>query len=183
MVNYLISTGSIEDNEECCDYYKYGIEITISSLLNVMLIVSMGLITNHLLDSILFLPMLILTRHFTGGYHARTYFGCNFTCCMTFALILIVQHISLHIDYMNTISVVLGIASIFVVLIKCPVENPNKPIPPQRLNIYKAIAGLLSVVLLIIGVCLINNEYVERYGYLVLFTLFFIATFVIIESK
>jgi len=35
ILSYLISSNAIDDNEETKDYYRYGIEITISSLINI----------------------------------------------------------------------------------------------------------------------------------------------------
>ena len=37
ILSYLISSNAIDDNEETKDYYRYGIEITISSLINILL--------------------------------------------------------------------------------------------------------------------------------------------------
>ena len=37
LVNFLLKMNSINSNQETLAYYKYGIEITISSLLNIII--------------------------------------------------------------------------------------------------------------------------------------------------
>lgn len=68
----LLNQKSISEKD--IDIYQYGIEITISSLLNIALIVIVSLITNSLFSGLIFLSTFILLRQFTGGYHAESYF-------------------------------------------------------------------------------------------------------------
>ncbi|MCM1228262.1 MAG: accessory gene regulator B family protein [Clostridium sp.] len=77
VLEYLISSNVIENDDESKDYYQYGIEITISSLLNIVLIVAIGIVSGNILESILFLSCFVPLRQFTGGFHAKTYFLCN----------------------------------------------------------------------------------------------------------
>lgn len=77
ILSYLISSNAIDDNEETKDYYRYGIEITISSLINILLIIIIGIVSGNALESIVFLACFIPLRQFTGGFHAKTYFLCN----------------------------------------------------------------------------------------------------------
>lgn len=51
------------------DVYKYGIEITISSVLNIVLIIILSLLLGNFVSGICFLFCFILLRQFTGGYH------------------------------------------------------------------------------------------------------------------
>ena len=82
ILSYLISSNAIDDNEETKDYYRYGIEITISSLINILLIIIIGIVSGNALESIVFLACFIPLRQFTGGFHAKTYFLCNFINCI-----------------------------------------------------------------------------------------------------
>lgn len=71
ILSYLISSNAIDDNEETKDYYRYGIEITISSLINILLIIIIGIVSGNALESIVFLACFIPLRQFTGGFHAN----------------------------------------------------------------------------------------------------------------
>ena len=77
MLQYLLKSRVINDSDEEKEYYRYGIEITISSLLNIILIIGIGIIFRNVFESIIFLSFFMLIRQFTGGYHADTYFKCN----------------------------------------------------------------------------------------------------------
>ena len=53
-------------------------------MLNIVLVLLMGALTGHLLESVIYLAVFIAVRVITGGYHADTYFRCNLLMCSTF---------------------------------------------------------------------------------------------------
>lgn len=68
ILNYLIKQEVINNTSEDREFYQYGIEITISSLLNIILVVTLGTIFNAFFESLVFLLCFIIIRQFTGGY-------------------------------------------------------------------------------------------------------------------
>ena len=58
MLQYLLKSRVINDSDEEKEYYRYGIEITISSLLNIILIIGIGIIFRNVFESIIFLSFL-----------------------------------------------------------------------------------------------------------------------------
>ncbi len=48
---YLVDCKEISADDAEFDCYKYGIEVALSSLLNVILVLTIGLITNHFIES------------------------------------------------------------------------------------------------------------------------------------
>ncbi len=83
IVTFLTEQEVISSESDVQDFYRYGIEISISSFLNIFLVLLLGIIINHIAESIIFLLLFILIRSFTGGYHADTYFRCNLLMCIT----------------------------------------------------------------------------------------------------
>lgn len=67
ILSFLVKNTSLPEEET--DVYKYGIEITISSLFNIILIIMLSLIFGSIVSGICFLSCFILLRQFTGGYH------------------------------------------------------------------------------------------------------------------
>ena len=55
ILNYLIKQEVINNTSEDREFYQYGIEITISSLLNIILVVTLGTIFNAFFESLVFL--------------------------------------------------------------------------------------------------------------------------------
>lgn len=124
ILSYLISSNAINDNEETKDYYRYGIEITISSLINILLIIIIGIVSGNALESIVFLACFIPLRQFTGGFHAKTYFLCNLSFAVSFIILLIVykftnQYVTSYIVFL------IIIFSCIIFFSECPVENKN----------------------------------------------------------
>ena len=62
ILNFLTEQEAIGKADEVQDFYRYGIEITISSMLNVVLVLLMGALTGHLLESVIYLAVFIV-RH------------------------------------------------------------------------------------------------------------------------
>lgn len=75
---------NMEVDEEIAEIYKYGIEISVSSLINLFLIIFGGLLLGDLPAGFVFMTLFIFLRSYTGGYHAETYFRCNIAFVCTF---------------------------------------------------------------------------------------------------
>ena len=57
ILNFLTEQEAIGKADEVQDFYRYGIEITISSMLNIVLVLLMGALTGHLLESVIYLAV------------------------------------------------------------------------------------------------------------------------------
>ena len=53
ILQYLVRCDVIDKSEEALEYYKYGIEITLSSALNIILIILIGLISKCFKESLM----------------------------------------------------------------------------------------------------------------------------------
>ncbi len=176
ILNYLINSKVISDTEDNREFYRYGIEITISSLLNVILILGIGIVTNSMIESIIFLVCFILLRQFTGGFHADTYFKCNLSFCIVFSIVLVLYYTTAQ--YLSTyISILITFVCVSIILAKCPIEHINKPIPNNRKIIHKILAALLGTVYGAIGTAL--TAFANKYGALVIYTLSLVTALVL----
>ena len=59
VLDFITEQNVISNKEEVQDFYRYGIEISISSLLNIILVVAVGFIIHHVLESLIFLSIFI----------------------------------------------------------------------------------------------------------------------------
>lgn len=82
ITNFFLQQKSISEDEK--EIYQYGVEITISSILNILLILLLSILVRSVLSGIVFLVCFIYVRRYTGGYHAETYFRCNSALCITY---------------------------------------------------------------------------------------------------
>lgn len=137
---------------------RYGIEITLSSFFNILIILLLSIILHSFFEGITFLIVFIVTRQFTGGFHANTYLSCNAVFSLCFLAVLFLYKC---VDNCPTIIIVaLLILDFLIAIFMCPVENPNKPITSKKQYIRcKSFSIFLFLVGNTIGMLLIGNGY------------------------
>ena len=177
LTNYLIKSQSIE--EEKRSFYQYGLEITLSTMLNIVLILIISVFFGNIIDGLVFLFVFITLRHLTGGYHANSYFFCNFWFSVCYI------SLELLFSYTNTklpilICVLITFLCLLIIALKCPIENPNKRIPPENRSKLKLMAIILAAVYEIIALLL--QVFKNRYGVFILYTVLLVAILVIVAT-
>lgn len=176
IVNYMLKHEAISDTQENKEYYQYGVEITVSSIFNIILILCLGLIFKSFTESILFLLLFIPIRQYTGGYHANTYFKCNLTFAIVFSLLTILYRFTYRV-LTSYISILIVYICILTIILNCPVENPNKPIPKEKRKFHKTMAVTLGTIYGITGIVLV--VFTNKYGALILYTLLLVTALVL----
>lgn len=97
MTNKLIHEGVI--NEQYYDLYKYGIEITISSIIGFLLILVIGVICQNIICSLIYYVIFVCLRMLTGGFHATSYLKCNSLFCLITIFVLSFSIISTVVKF------------------------------------------------------------------------------------
>lgn len=170
ILKFITYQNVISSDDEVQDFYKYGIEITISSLLNIILVLTIGLLIGHVLESIIYLSLFILIRSFTGGYHADTYFRCNLLMCVTFILTVFANIIT---SDKITLSIAIGLVCLteITVVLLGPIENKNKPIDGSKKPKLKIMGLIVTLTVNYIGIIFVKS-YI---GTMIIFTCLLIA--------
>lgn len=138
---YLLKNKTI--TEDLRDVYVYGFEILLSFVFSVLTILLLGLLTNNILVSLIYLIVFIFTRRFVGGYHANTHFKCQLCSFIIFSTVLLLtSYIDVDIYWICTLMVI----GTFSILILAPIENPHKPITEQQHKKCK-VTGLIIFLL------------------------------------
>ena len=177
LTNYLLKHNTID--EEHKSFYQYGLEITLSTALNIILILVISAMLGTIIEGAVFLCIFISLRHLTGGYHANTYFACNFWLSVCYIILESLFH---YID--NPIKVyhsaLLIALSLFIIVLWCPIENPNKRIPTENRTKLKILAIILATVYETIALLL--QVFNNRYGVFILYTVLLVAILVIVAT-
>ena len=169
ILNFLTEQEAIGKADEVQDFYRYGIEITISSMLNIVLVLLMGALTGHLLESVIYLAVFIAVRVITGGYHADTYFRCNLLMCSTFiATAFLNDKVCGYINIWVIVAFV--VFEEIIAFVFCPVENKKKPK-------FKAMGMIVFLLLDLFGGAIINKY--QMVGSMILLTNLLIAVLII----
>lgn len=174
IVNFITEQDVISDESDVQDFYRYGIEISISSLLNIVLVVIAGILIHHIIESIVFLSLFILIRSFTRGYHADTYFRCNLLMCTTFILTALANSIFSN-KFSLLIIIVLICVTELIVSVLGPIENKNKPIDDSK-KIKLKITGTAMTSIINCAGLILRESYL---GTMIIFTTFLIVLLMI----
>lgn len=183
LLTYMVNAEVIPNEQKYLDFYRYGLEITISTILNFVLVLLIGIVTQHLIESVVFLFTFILLRVFSGGYHANTYFRCNLLMCCSFLVsVLIYDFILKYAFTLNKISflfITISLLLFFPVIIAfCPVEHINKPINSEsKRKRMKIITIIIGVVFSTIGSILIYRNI--NIGVMILLTQILVSVLII----
>lgn len=167
------------NNKDEMEFIEYGIEITISSILNIVLVLIIGLLLQGFYESLIFLICFIPLRMYIGGYHAETYFNCNFIFSLAFACMLLLYFFTGQ--YMSIIpAIIINIFSILIVAVFGPVENKHKPITDEKKRQLKIVGILLTSIISAASILLIYNNVLQ--GALILYTLSLVIVFIIVAK-
>lgn len=176
---YLQRKGVISTEKNEMELYKYGVEISLSSIISFLEILFIGIATSHFIESILFLVVFIFIRSFTGGFHANTYLKCNLVMLISFiAIVIIYELLRGHINWIYYL-MVCGF-SVLVVSAFSPIENIYKPINVDDKFKFKIIGILLTGIFSMIGVLLTNHNI--YFGNFIILTVCLVAIFIIVSK-
>lgn len=176
ITEFLADSKEISKDIDEFSCYKYGIEIALSTMLNIVLILSIGAVTGRFIEGVIFLAVFIPIRQFSGGYHADTYFRCNMFFCISFVMVLLLFEI---LKVYNSVYLLLAIDlfSLSIIAFFSPIENRNKPIPAEKRMGLKLKAILISALISLVS--LIMHCYSVVYGSLLSCTLLMISVLII----
>ena len=179
IAEYLVKCGEISNNDYEVEYYRYGIEVALSSLLNLAIIIIIGIISMHIIESLIFLIVFIFVRQFTGGYHADTYFKCNLYLCLSFVLLLISYDFFSNNNNVYLVTAI-NIVSLLIISIFSPVENKNKPIAKANRKGLKIKSIVFSIIISIISIILHCKSI--KYGSILPLILLLISMLIIVAK-
>lgn len=176
IADYLCNNETIKEDEK--DIYIYGYEIMLSNVVNFLIILSLSLFLNQLIDGFLFYITFIITRQYCGGYHANTYLKCNlifgFLCLQTLFFSNILY------PYISFISLMI----LFFIYIGCifeyaPIDNEYKRLSEKDKKKYRKISIWISVLWLVVDILLFFTA--KEYAITLTITLVIIAMLMVIE--
>ena len=167
-------------SSEMRDIYQYGIEITLSSMLNIVLVLLCSLIMGSVWAGLIYLLVFIFLRSFTGGFHASTYFKCNLTMVITFIVTYCSYRIIIFCDPPIFIYEMVILLNLIPIITCSPVPNKHKPLSNQQkdrsLNLSLIFASVLSLIGLI---CIVLNISI---GAMIIMTITMVTVLIIIET-
>lgn len=177
---YAYMSRHIKVDAELADVYKYGIEITISSALNIFLVMTISVILKSPLSGIAHLCCLFFLRSFCGGHHADSYLKCNSLMVLFFILSYIAGKLLLcfNVTDIHLMSALLMLAFLPIYAF-APVKNKHKPLTERKAKKCRILSIIVYIVLSLLGLYLFFFGFL--YGSIIIITLIEISGSVLFE--
>ena len=132
------------------DVYIYGFELLVSSVIETISLLLIGLLTGKIIDTIIFIISFSSIRVFSGGYHANSYLKCFIVTVAYYLLVLFSAYIMLA--FPNRTIILIAIITLFLSLILFILMSPVKSKGKSILNYKKQ--KILSIISLCINAIL-----------------------------
>lgn len=171
----LVSKALIKNEDK--EVYQYGIEVLISTAINIILLLVIGIITKTVLLSICHFLILATIRTLTGGYHASTYLKCEIVGCVTYITIVLCLEKVTQIFCVSNWLIVCSLMGI-ITLINFVVTNKRAVIDKELKRLKKKV--ILREMIWIVIVVLIGDKKVKG-G--ILLSFFSVFLFMVIGIK
>lgn len=162
--------------EEHREIYEYGFELSISSVIGIIIVLAIGLISGKFWESIVFYIVFCFTRLFTGGFHAPNHLLCKITFAGALLGVLVIDWLLHGIE--DYYWFVLHFYSLVIVCQFAPIENPNKELTKRQKVRCKVISIITMAVWL--AVMFLFRSLGSELDHIVALTLFCVANLMLL---
>lgn len=130
----LSSQGIIQ--KEDVDKCKYGLEVMLSSLLEILSILLLSVFVGNFLETLLLFAAFIPLRVYAGGYHANTKLKCYLISVAVYTVFTVTTYILPEELYL-LISVLCTVFSLTMVFNTAPIVHHNKSVNDIERKYYR----------------------------------------------
>lgn len=154
ITDYLYNQGAIKDEDK--EIYVYGFDCFILSLFQTIILLVIGVITNSIIDSVVFVIVFALIRRYSGGYHAETKIACTiWTSAMLVGAISFVNVV--NIGEMKFLIFLMMVFNAIIIILYAPIRNENKPLNPILVGENRRKAIICTAIISVLALLLSNN--------------------------
>ncbi len=148
VTDFLLQQEIIKNEERYI--YIYGIELIISSIINLFICLIISLWFKDFFNGLIFFISFSSLRRFTGGFHSKSFLRCNIIFAIIVVMTLLLNmYLSDIFDYV-IVTVILITFSLLIIILFSPVYNDNKRLTKQerKLFLIKSILVYLTHILI-----------------------------------
>ena len=177
IANFFISQKVVPEEQR--EVYEYGFELSISSVIGILIVLAIGLVSGRFWESVVFYIVFCFTRLFTGEYHASTYLRCKLTFAGLLLAVLLADWLLKEIE--SYYWFILHFYSLVVVCGLAPIENPNKELTERQKVKCKVISIVAMAVWL--AVMFLFGYLNSELDHIVALTLFCVANLMLLGKN
>lgn len=179
-ITFLLAKNHIIEEEDR-EIYIYGFELIIMMLVSMGTVVLIGVISQQITWTFIFIIVFVTIRSYSGGYHADAYWKCYLVSTSTYLCILLSTMI-VSIDTKRILIFPMLILSYGILFSKGPVNSkkcPKTPIQIEKNRKMMQVLITLYTIITIIGT-LFNSTYINT-CFIIACTQFAVSMFLLIS--
>ena len=161
IANALWKQGIIQ--EEDIDTCRYGLDVFISSALEIASILIIATFAGNFIEAVLLFTAFIPLRVYAGGYHADTKLKCYITSLGVYGMFTAIMNI-LPQGLYSALNLSVVIFSMIMVLIAAPVVHKNKAINDIERKYYRkfsiSICSIETTIILLLTAIFPKSPYI-----------------------
>lgn len=139
----LLQSGILrDDNVDAC---RYGLDIFVSSVLEIISILVISVFVGNFVETLLFFLAFVPLRIYAGGYHADTKLKCYFVSIGVYAAFTAAIY-SLPQTLYITVNMLMSMFSVVIVFTAAPVVHRNKTVNEIERMYYRKFSILICMV-------------------------------------
>jgi accessory gene regulator B len=147
-------TEGFNYNKKECAMISYGLEAIIGLIIKLIIYLTVSYLFGVLEESVVVMLNIAILRYSAGGFHCKPYLKCLIASGIIYIVIGIISNYFILNEYIFLIS---SLIFIIIVLIKAPVDPPEKPI---KTKIYRYKMKIISTLTLLFQLYLIGTTYI-----------------------
>ncbi len=128
--------------EQDKEIYTYGFEAMFSTIINTILVLTIGILAGTLLETLIYLICFALLRVYCGGYHAKTHVGCILMFVGLYGSAMFIPHL-IPAQYNGLLSIVIGGISLTAIFLYAPIEHQNRPFVGNEYKTFRKLARII----------------------------------------
>jgi len=144
IIDRFILNNVIGENEDR-DIYAYGMELIISSVINILSVFIVSIFFGRFSETAAFFLAFIPIRTYAGGYHARTHLRCFSLLMAVYTIVLLVLFFMPE-KVIYVFSVSFAVISIILVANFAPIEDDNKKLTLNEKTKYRKVSIAIVIV-------------------------------------
>jgi len=180
LTDFLLIKGIIDSEDR--EIYTYGFEALLSTVINIFIVLTIGIVAGIALESMFYLLMFAILRVYCGGYHAETHISCILIFTGIYGTSMITARL-LPVEAESIFSLITGTLSFVAILILAPIEHKNKPFVDDEKVKFRKTARIIAS-LQLMSIYLINGIFTPAMKAAVLISLAMLSvTFILFLAK
>ncbi len=136
-------------NREKFDIYVYGFELMIAYFFYFLSLILVAIITNTIIESLVFCFGFMLVRKCAGGYHTSSYLKCQILFILNQLIFVGCVKIFSENILIYFLPIVL-LTMLVVMWLIAPIDNENKKLTDGEYNHFKKLSRVCSVIITLI---------------------------------